>query len=167
MKENNLFDARIAKFDFVKSITNPYPERFELTHSLCEASKLQNGTKDVRVAGRLMAMRKMGKLSFVTIADVAGKIQIAIKKDILGEEQYDFFKKAFDIGDFMGVAGDVFTTDAGEKTIRATMIYFIGKSFRPLPEKFHGVSDMDIRQRQRYLDLCMNDETKERFLRIG
>ena len=165
MKESNLFDARVVKFNYVKSVTNPYPERFEVRHSLSEASALQDDTKDVRVVGRIMTMRKMGKLSFVTIADVAGKIQIAIKKDILGEEQYDFFKKAFDIGDFMGIEGEVFTTNAGEKTIRATMVYFLGKSFRPLPEKFHGVNDMDIRQRQRYLDLCMNDETKERFLR--
>ncbi len=165
MKENNLFDARMVKFDYVKNVTNPYPERFEVTHSLTEASILQDNTKDVRVAGRLMTMRKMGKLSFATIADVAGKIQIAMKKDILGEGQYEFFKKAFDIGDFMGIEGEVFTTDAGEKTIRATAVSFLGKSFRPLPEKFHGVNDMDIRQRQRYLDLCMNDETKDRFLK--
>ncbi|HHU70471.1 MAG TPA: lysine--tRNA ligase, partial [Clostridiales bacterium] len=165
MKENNLFDARMVKFNYVKSITNPYPERFELTHTLSGALGLRDGTKDIRVAGRLMTMRKMGKLSFVTLADVAGKIQIAFKKDILGEEQYDFFKKAFDIGDFVGVEGEVFTTNAGEKTIKATTVYFLGKSFRPLPEKYHGVNDMDIRQRQRYLDLCMNDEAKDRFLK--
>ncbi len=165
MKENNLFDSRLVKFNYVKSVTNPYPERFEVTHSLSEASTLQDDTKDVRVAGRIMTVRKLGRLSFVTIADIAGKIQIAIKKDILGEEQYDFFKKAFDNGDFIGIEGEVFTTDAGEKTIRAIMVCFLGKSFRPLPEKFHGVNDMDIRQRQRYLDLCMNDETKERFLK--
>lgn len=162
--ENSLIEARMVKFNYVKSMTNPYPERFEITHGLKEASVLPDETKAVRVAGRIMAMRKMGKLSFVTLADVAGKIQIALKKDTLGEETYDFFKKAFDIGDFMGVEGDVFTTNTGEKTIRAEMIYFLGKSFRPLPEKFHGVSDMDIRQRQRYLDLIMSDETKERFL---
>ncbi len=165
MKENNLFEARMVKFNYVKSITNPYPERYEVTHVLSVASTLQDGTKDVRVAGRLMSMRKMGRLSFVSLADVAGKIQIAIKRDILGEEQYDFFKKAFDIGDYMGVEGEIFTTDAGEKTIRANRLYFLGKSFRPLPEKFHGVNDIDIRQRQRYLDLCMNDETKDRFLK--
>lgn len=165
MKENNLFDARMVKFNYVKNITNPYPDRFELTHTLGVASILPDDTKDVRVAGRLMTMRIMGKLSFITIADVTGKIQIAIKKDTVGEEQYEFFKKGFDIGDFIGVEGELFTTHAGEKTIKATVVYFLGKSFRPLPEKFHGINDMDIRQRQRYLDLCMSDETKDRFLK--
>lgn len=165
MKENNVFEARKVKFDYVKAVTNPYPERFEITHELRDAARLPDETQGVRVAGRIMLMRKMGKLSFVSIADVAGKIQIAIKRDTVGEEQYDFFKKAFDIGDFIGIEGEVFTTNAGEKTIRATSIYFLGKSFRTLPEKFHGVNDMDIRQRQRYLDLCMNDETKDRFLK--
>lgn len=165
MKENNLLDSRMEKFNYVKSITNPYPERFEVTHGLSTASALPDGTTDVRVAGRLMTMRKMGKLSFVTIGDVTGKLQLAIQKDILGEAHYEYFKNAFDIGDFIGIEGEVFTTNTNEKTIRATMICFLGKSFRPLPEKYHGINDMDIRQRQRYLDLCMNDDTKERFLR--
>lgn len=165
MKNNDLFEARRTKFEYVNNLTNPYPERFEVSVSLKEASILNDGVCGVRVAGRVMSMRKMGKMSFATIADVEGKIQIAIKKDSVGEEQYEFFKKGFDIGDFMGIDGEVFTTNAGEKTIRASEIFFLGKSFRPLPEKFHGINDMDTRQRQRYLELCMNDETKERFLK--
>ena len=165
MSENVLVEARLTKLDYVKGITNPYPERFERTHELYEARELDDGVEGVRVAGRIMSMRKMGKLSFLTIADIEGKIQIAVKKDIVGEEVYEFFKKGFDLGDFFGVEGEMFTTQMGEKTIRANQIFFLGKSLRPLPEKFHGVQDTETCYRQRYLDLCMNDETKERFLK--
>lgn len=165
MSENVLVEARLTKLDYVRDITNPYPERFECTHELYEARGLADGVEGVRVAGRIMSMRKMGKLSFVTIADIKGKIQIAVKKDVVGEETYEFFKKGFDLGDFLGVEGEMFTTQVGEKTIRANQVFFLGKSLRPLPEKFHGVQDTEICYRQRYLDLCMNDDTKDRFLK--
>ena len=165
MSENVLVEARLTKLGYVKNITNPYPERFERTHELYEIRTLTDGVDCVRVAGRIMSMRKMGKLSFLTIADIEGKIQIAVKKDVVGEEVYEFFKKGFDLGDFLGVEGEIFTTQMGEKTIRAKQIFFLGKSLRPLPEKFHGIQDTEICYRQRYLDLCMNDETKERFLK--
>ena len=165
MSENSLVEARLAKLDYVSSVTNPYPERFEKTHEICEAAALKDGETGIRTAGRIMSVRKMGKLSFLTIADIAGKIQIAVKRDIIGESEYEFFKKGFDIGDFLGVEGEIFTTQAGEKTIRASRIVFLGKALRPLPEKFHGVNDTEICYRQRYLDMCMNDETKERFLK--
>ncbi len=165
MSENVLVEARLTKLDYVKDITNPYPERFEYTHELYEARELADGMDGVRVAGRIMSMRKMGKLSFLTIADIKGKIQIAIKKDVIGEEAYEFFKKGFDLGDYLGVEGEMFTTQMGEKTIRANQIFFLGKSLRPLPEKFHGVQDTEICYRQRYLDLCMNDDAKDRFLK--
>jgi lysyl-tRNA synthetase class 2 len=93
-----------------------------------------------------------------------GKIQIALKKDSIGEEAYEFFKKGFDIGDFMGVYGDIFTTQTGEKTIRAKEVYFLSKSLKSLPEKFHGITNIDSCYRQRYLDLIMNQDTRERFL---
>ncbi len=165
MSENVLVEARLTKLEYVKDITNPYPERFERTHELYEVGDLPDGADGVRAAGRIMSMRKMGKLSFLTIADIEGKMQIAVKKDVVGEEAYEFFKKGFDLGDFFGVEGEMFTTQTGEKTIRAKQIFFLGKSLRPLPEKFHGIQDTEICYRQRYLDLCMNDETKERFLK--
>lgn len=165
MSENVLVEARLSKLDYVRSITNPYPERFERTHELYEVQELPNGVRGVRVAGRIMTMRKMGKLSFLTIADINGKIQIAVKKDVVGEEAYEFFKKGFDLGDYLGVEGEMFTTQTGEKTLRANTVFFLGKTLRPLPEKFHGVQDTEICYRQRYLDLCMNDETKDRFLK--
>lgn len=165
MSENVLVEARLTKLEYVRDITNPYPERFERTHELHEVGDLPDGVDGVRAAGRIMSMRKMGKLSFLTIADIEGKMQIAVKKDVVGEEAYEFFKKGFDLGDFFGVEGEMFTTQTGEKTIRAKQIFFLGKSLRPLPEKFHGIQDTEICYRQRYLDLCMNDETKERFLK--
>ena len=165
MSENSLVEARLAKLDYVGNVTNPYPERFEKTHEICEVATLKDGETGICTAGRMMSVRKMGKLSFLTIADIAGKIQIAVKKDVVGEIEYEFFKKGFDIGDFLGVEGEIFTTQAGEKTIRASRIVFLGKALRPLPEKFHGVNDTEVCYRQRYLDLCMNDETKERFLK--
>lgn len=165
MSENVLVEARLSKLDYVRSITNPYPERFERTHELCEAQTLSDGVCGVRVAGRIMAMRKMGKLSFLTIADINGKIQVAVKKDVVGEGAYEFFKKGFDLGDYLGAEGEMFTTQTGEKTLRANKVFFLGKTLRPLPEKFHGVQDTEICYRQRYLDLCMNDETKDRFLK--
>ncbi len=165
MSENVLVEARLTKLEYVRDITNPYPERFERTHELYEVGDLPDGVDGVRAAGRIMSMRKMGKLSFLTIADIEGKMQIAVKKDVVGEEAYEFFKKGFDLGDFFGVEGEMFTTQTGEKTIRAKQIFFLGKSLRPLPEKFHGIQDTEICYRQRYLDLCMNDETKERFLK--
>ncbi len=165
MSENVLVKSRLMKLGYVKEVTNPYPERFEKTHELCEVRELEDGARGIRAAGRIMSMRKMGKLSFLTIADIEGKIQIAIKKDVVGEEAYEFFKKGFDVGDFLGVEGEMFTTQVGEKTIRANQIFFLGKAMRPLPEKFHGVHDTEICYRQRYLDLCMNDGTKDRFLK--
>jgi len=95
MSENNLVEARLAKLDYVSSVTNPYPERFEKTHEICDAATLKDGEIGIRTAGRIMSVRKMGKLSFLTIADIAGKIQIAVKKDVVGEIEYEFLKKGF------------------------------------------------------------------------
>lgn len=155
---------RIDKLEVIRTRTNPYPQKYETTHELLDIVLLPDETKGVRAAGRIVLMRKMGKLSFLTIGDIRGKIQIAIKKDAVGEMAYELFKKSFDIGDFIGVSGEVFTTQAGEKTIRAEEFTFLGKALKPLPEKFHGLSDTDSCYRQRYLDLLMNEETKERFL---
>ncbi|MDF2819562.1 MAG: lysyl-tRNA synthetase [Clostridiales bacterium] len=164
MNETVLEEARMNKLEIVKGLINPYPERFEKTHEIKDVKDLPDETVGVCTAGRIMFMRKMGKLAFVTIADINGKIQIAIKKDSVGEEVYEFFKKGFDIGDFIGVEGEIFTTQTGEKTIRANTVTFLGKSLKSLPEKYHGINDIDSCYRQRYLDLIMNEKTKERFL---
>ena len=117
----------------------------------------------VSVAGRIMSKRGMGKVGFVHIADIDGQIQLFVKKDILGEEEYDRFKK-LDIGDIVGAEGEVFTTQTGEISIRADKITLLSKSLLPLPEKFHGLVDTDLRYRQRYVDLIMNEDVKKTFI---
>ena len=155
--------VRREKVDKIRKITNPYPERFEITHELKDARNLEDGTKNVSVAGRIVLMRKMGKLSFLTIRDIEGSIQISIKLDMVGKENYQFFKENFDIGDFIGVTGEIFTTHTGEKTVRADSFVFLGKALKPLPDKFHGLVDSELCYRNRYVDLIMNEETRERF----
>ena len=118
----------------------------------------------VSIAGRIMSKRSMGKASFFDVADASGRIQIYIKRDIVGEETYDQFKK-WDIGDIVGVKGEVFRTKHGEISIRATEAILLSKSLLPLPEKFHGLTNTDLRYRQRYVDLIMNPEVRDVFVK--
>ena len=148
----------------IEKVVNPYPERYEVNYSIEEAIKLEDETKGIKVAGRIVLIRKMGKLSFLTIGDITGKVQVSIKIDIIGEEKYKFFKESFDLGDFIGVEGEMFTTHTGEKTIRANSFEFLGKALKPLPEKYHGLVDTEERFRNRYIDLITNDDTKTKFL---
>ncbi len=117
----------------------------------------------VQVAGRIMSKRGMGKVGFVHIADIEGQIQLFVKKDILGEDEYNRFKK-LDIGDIVGAKGEVFTTQTGEISIRVETVTLLSKSLQPLPEKFHGMTDTDLRYRQRYIDLIMNADVKKTFI---
>lgn len=156
--------VRREKVEKIREVCNPYPERFEITHEIKDAAKLEDGISSVCVAGRIVFMRKMGKMSFVTIRDIEGKIQLSIKIDMVGEEKYRFFKENFDIGDFIGARGETFTTHTGEKTIRVDSFEFLGKALKPLPEKFHGLTDQESCYRQRYVDLIMNQDTRDRFL---
>ena len=157
-------EQELVRREKLKNIQNPYPDRFEINTEIKDARELPDGTTDVRVAGRIVLMRKMGKMSFLTIGDIGGKIQISVKMDMIGEEAYQAFKQNYDLGDFIGVLGEVFTTHTGEKTIRASEITFLGKALRPLPEKFHGLEDQEMIYRERYVDLIMNDEAKKKFL---
>lgn len=120
--------------------------------------------KPVAVAGRIMSKRSMGKASFFDIADASGKIQIYIKLNVIGEETYEQFKK-WDIGDIVGVNGEVFRTKHGEISIRATKAVLLSKSMLPLPEKFHGLTNTDLRYRQRYVDLIVNPEVRDVFVK--
>ncbi len=120
--------------------------------------------KSVAVAGRIMSKRSMGKASFFDIADASGKIQIYIKLNVIGEETYEQFKK-WDIGDIVGVNGEVFRTKHGEISIRATKAILLSKSLLPLPEKFHGLTNTDLRYRQRYVDLIVNPEVRDVFVK--
>jgi len=120
--------------------------------------------KTVKIAGRIMSKRGMGKIGFCDLADVSGKIQTFFKKDVLGEDEYKRFKK-LDIGDIAGVEGEVFTTEAGEISVLVKDVTLLSKSLMPLPEKFHGLSDTDTRYRQRYVDLIMNTDVKDTFIK--
>ncbi len=159
-----LSEQEVVRREKLNNIKNPYPEKYEVNYELCDAAKLEDGVTGVRVAGRIILMRKMGKMSFLTIGDIKGKIQVSVKVDMIGEEAYQDFKANYDLGDFIGVVGEVFTTHTGEKTIRADEITFLGKALKPLPEKFHGVEDIETIYRERYLDLIMNDDSKKKFL---
>jgi len=159
-----LSEQEIVRREKLQNIKNPYPERYEINYEIFEAKELEDETKGVRVAGRIVLMRKMGKMSFLTIGDIEGKIQISIKMDVVGEEKYQEFKDNFDLGDFIGVEGEVFTTHTGEKTVRAETFEFLGKALRPLPDKFHGLEDQELIYRNRYVDMITNDDTKKVFL---
>ncbi len=156
--------VRRSKLEEIRNICNPYPARYERTHKLKDFKDLEDGLTNVRVAGRIMFMRKMGKLSFIRIRDLEGSAQLEMKIDIVGEENYAFFKKQIDTGDFIGAEGEIFTTQTGEKTLRIHTFEFLGKALRPLPEKFHGLTDVEQKYRQRYTDLIMNEESRKVFL---
>ncbi len=157
--------VRLEKEEKLKELgVNIHPERYEVTHALKEARLLEDGTKNVRVAGRVMSKRKMGKISFMDLRDIEGKIQLVIKRDDIGEETYKILHSTIDVGDFIGVEGEIFTTQAGEKSLQVAKYEFLGKAIRPLPEKFHGISNQELMYRERHLDLIMNDDTKKRFL---
>ena len=120
--------------------------------------------KEVSIAGRIMSKRVMGKASFCNIQDVKGNIQLYVKKDAVGEEVYADFKK-YDIGDIVGITGEIFKTHTEEVSVRVTQVILLSKSLQILPEKFHGLKDTDIRYRQRYVDLIVNPEVKETFIK--
>ncbi len=120
--------------------------------------------KEAAIAGRMMFKRVMGKASFCNIQDLKGSIQVYVARDSVGEETYKDFKK-MDIGDVAGIRGTVFTTKTGEISIHATEVTLLSKSLQVLPEKFHGLTDTDMRYRQRYVDLIMNAEVKDTFIK--
>ena len=154
---------RRNKLDEIRKTCNPYPAKYERTNTLKEAKELADGTKDVKLAGRVGFARKMGKLSFVKIKDLEANFQLEFREDVIGEERYDFFKRLIDAGDFIGAKGEIFTTQTGEKTLRVEEFTFLGKALRPLPEKFHGLQDTELKYRERYVDLITNEESRKVF----
>ena len=120
--------------------------------------------KQVSIAGRMMFKRVMGKASFCNVQDLQGNIQSYVARDSVGEEAYKDFKK-FDVGDVIGIKGEVFRTKTGEMSIHAAEITLLSKSLQILPEKFHGLTNTDLRYRQRYVDLIMNPEVKDTFIK--
>ncbi len=141
--------------------------KYDVTHHAQEIKDGFDGLEGqtVRVAGRMMFKRKMGKASFCNCMDRSGKIQVYVARDSIGEAEYEDFKKFMDVGDIIGVEGEVFRTQTGEISIHAAKLSLLSKELKPLPEKFHGLTDTDMRYRQRYVDLIMNEEVKGTFLK--
>ena len=165
---NELIKVRRQKLaDLQAAGKNPFEiMKYDVTHHSKEIKdnfeKLEG--KEVAVAGRLMFKRVMGKASFCNVQDLQGGIQAYVARDEIGVESYQDFKK-MDIGDIVGIKGKVFATKTGEKSIHAEEVILLSKSLKPLPEKFHGLTDTDTRYRQRYVDLIMNEESKEVFIK--
>jgi len=169
-EENRLIKDRIEKLKALRELgVNPYPYSFDKTHNAKDILdkygdlKEEDKTMDkVSVAGRIMTLRNMGKACFTHIQDQTGKIQLYIRKDDVGADTYKLLKK-LDIGDIIGAKGTVFKTRTGETSVYVESFEILTKSLRPLPEKYHGIQDKELRYRKRYLDLIFNQDVKDTF----
>ena len=146
---------------------NPFEQtKFDVTHvsvDITDHFEEMEG-KVVSIAGRLMSKRGMGKVSFCDLQDKSGRVQLYVRRDLIGEEEYSWFKKC-DTGDVVGVVGEVFKTEKGQISVRASKVVLLAKSLQPLPEKFHGLTDRETRYRQRYVDLIVNPDVKDTFVK--
>jgi lysyl-tRNA synthetase class 2 len=146
---------------------DPYPHSYHLSHTIQEAitpfEQQGKSSQDISLAGRIMSKRSIGKMSFLDVRDSSGKIQLSFRYDVLGRERYELLQD-FDIGDIIGVKGKLFRTRAGELTLEVSDFTMLCKSIRPLPEKWHGLADVEKRYRQRYLDLISNEENRNIFV---
>jgi lysyl-tRNA synthetase class 2 len=171
-EENQTLAQRREKAESLAELgVNLYTNSFKPANAILELlpkgeglapQEAEPGGANYSIAGRIMTMRKFGKAAFCTLADKTGHIQLYIKKDILGDEIFETFKK-WDIGDIIGVEGTLFKTKVGELSVQARQILMISKSLRPLPDKWHGLTDVETRYRQRYVDLIVNPETRVTF----
>ncbi len=162
-ESNDLMRERQKKLESAQRLGHdPFGGKFAKEFSMAELAAQFEDKKKVSTAGRLSAMRLMGKTTFCDLKDETGRIQLYVKPDVLGEELYRLFE-CLDIGDIIGVAGDLFKTKTGEISIRVEKLTLLAKSLRPMPEKWHGLKDVEVRYRQRYLDLISNDEVRELF----
>jgi len=165
---NTLLKVRREKLETLqKAGKNPFAiTKYDVTHHSSEIREQYNVLEGqtVSIAGRMMFKRIMGKASFCNVQDLQGKIQIYVARDSVGEDSYKDFKK-YDVGDILGIKGTVFTTKTGEISVHAEEILLLSKSLQILPEKYHGLTDTDTRYRQRYVDLIMNEEVKDTFIK--
>src|SRR3989344_3440535 len=172
-REEQIVESRIKKVEELRKLgVNPYPNKYEFKNYASELQekykrlKKEGKTKDkVSVAGRVMIKRDLGKISFATIQDSSGKIQIVSQQGETPSKKFEFFKKYIDAGDFIGVEGIIMKTKTGELSVLIKNIELLTKSILPLPEKFHGLVDEEEKLRKRYLDILMNPEIKELFIK--
>lgn len=166
-----LEEIKKVRLEKLQSLKNrgvlAYPQTTKRTHSVKEAIKsfaqLKKTKKEIVLVGRIKSLRGHGKLNFIDLEDGSGKIQVLLKEDGLGEKGYQFFQEHFDVGDIAEFRGTLFETKTKEKTLTASDFKMLAKSLRPLPEKWHGLQDVEERYRKRYLDLVMNPEVREVF----
>ena len=166
---NEVVTQRIQKLEEIQELgIDPYPYTFDVSHPaqtiLDQVESLIESEGTVTVAGRLVAKRGHGKAGFAHISDRTGRIQLYIRLDRIGEASYDLYSRLLDVGDFIGVSGSVFRTRTEEVTVNVESLTLLSKSLRPLPEKWHGLQDVETRYRQRYVDLIVNPEVREVFL---
>ena len=172
--EQNVFEQRREKLLQIQALGQPtYPNGFAATHTLpaihalhdtSSGEELEKDRFQVAAAGRIMAIRAQGKAGFAVLQQDGSRLQIYVRKDAVGERGFELYK-LLDMGDHIGVAGHLFRTRTGELTIHADTITFLSKAMLPLPEKYHGLADVELRYRQRYLDLFMNTDVREVFVK--
>jgi lysyl-tRNA synthetase, class II len=172
--DDDIYEIRLEKLKKIEALGHPaYPTKYNFSHSVPQilaeysgqtAEELESPRVTVRVAGRIMTIRVMGKAGFAHLQQDGQRLQIYIKKDAVSEKDYELWK-LLDLGDHVGVRGYLFRTRTGELSIHAEELTFLAKDLLPLPEKFHGLTDVELRYRQRYLDLVMNPEVREVFLK--
>src|SRR3990167_2532383 len=172
-EENELIVQRKNKIEELKALgINSYPNDFKPAHTINNimikyreknSEEIEKLSEEAQISVRIITMRVMGKTTFAHIQDSSGKMQIMVRENDLGERDYTIFKKLLDIGDFIGIKGRVFRTKTGELTILGFFFKLLSKSIRPLPEKWHGLKDIEIRYRQRYVDLIVNSDVKTVF----
>ena len=172
--DEKIYEQRREKLKQIEALGQPtYRNKYEFTHTLPQiladytsktAEELDSSRINVRVAGRIMAIRLMGKAGFAHLQQGGQKLQIYVKKDAVGDQGFDLYK-LLDLGDHIGVSGYLFRTRTGELTVHVEQITFLSKDLLPLPEKWHGLTDVELRYRQRYVDLVMNPEVRDVFLK--
>jgi lysyl-tRNA synthetase, class II len=161
--KNQQRDERIKRLELLKKIgVSPYASKFDKKQNILEVRNTAIGSV-VQTAGRIMLLRNMGKMTFCRLQDFYGKIQIVFKEDIVEKEQYRQLINMLDMGDFIGVTGELFNTKKGELSILVKNYTFLSKALLPLPEKWHGLRDVETKYRKRYLDLIVNEDVRDRF----
>lgn len=158
-------EIRLEKLQKLRKLhIYPYPEKYQRTHLSRDALKLEIGTKEIKIAGRILTKRNMGKIAFSHVLDDSGKIQIVLQEDKLGKKKFDTLNAIIDAGDFIGATGEIFKTKKGEVSLLVSDFTLLAKALRPLPEKWHGLKNVEKRYRQRYLDILSNQEIKNIFI---
>jgi lysyl-tRNA synthetase class 2 len=170
----NLLEQRHFKLEELKRLgLDPYPHKFEYSHALGQIRESFDSTPGpeleerkvfVRVCGRILSMRRQGKAGFIDLSDGENRLQVYIRRDFVGSENFDLFK-LFDVGDIVGIEGTIFRTHTNELTVSAGKVYHLAKNLLPLPEKWHGLTDVETRFRQRYVDLIVNPEVRSVFVK--